>query len=50
MGSRHRTPFELLADDASWTIEGNAVASKMEEWEWDNEEGGPEEMTRRSCL
>jgi hypothetical protein len=27
MSSRHRTPFELLADDASWTIEGNAVAS-----------------------
>lgn len=22
------TPFELLADDASWTIEGNSVASK----------------------
>lgn len=21
-------PFELLADDASWTIEGNSVASK----------------------
>ena len=22
------SPFELLADDASWTIEGNSVASK----------------------